>query len=304
MAPGHREPPQEKSLYSSSATPVFSCVSQHKPKSEFLLDPSAFARALWRGRGLLWQFTQRNVELRHKGSHLGLIWSFFNPLLMLGLYVFVFRYIFKGSFDVLPNETKIDYALTIFLGLTVFQLFGEVLGVAPGIIVSNPNFVKKVVFPLELLPAASVGSALFHLLISLGLVLVGVVLLGPGLTPRILWLPLILLPAIPLALGLAWIFAAVGVFFRDLSQLIAFVSMTLMYASALFYPVSHLNGLAWAILRFNPILLLIQLARDVVIWDRSVNLLHLGYLTAVSLMVCVLGYALFRKISPAFADVL
>lgn len=299
-----REEPEAKSLYSSGSGAVFSGVSQSKLRSEFLLHPSAFARALWRSRDLLWQFTQRNIELRHKGSHLGLIWSFFNPLLMLGLYVFVFGYIFKGSFDVLPNETKIDYALAIFLGLTVFQLFGEVLGVAPSVIVSNPNFVKKVVFPLELLPAASVGAALFHLLISLGLVLVGVIFLGPGLSLRILWLPLILLPAVPLALGLAWFFAAIGVFFRDLNQLIAFLSMTLMYASALFYPVSHLHGIAWSILRFNPILLLIDLSRDAVIWDRSINLVHLGYLTAISLIVCVLGYALFRKMSPAFADVL
>src|SRR5882757_10050444 len=124
-------------------------MSQPTKPSSVFAGPLRFATALWRHRELLWQFTLRNVELRHRGSHLGLIWSLLNPLLMMGLYVFVFGYIFGGKFSVLPNETKIDYALAIFLGLTVFQIFAEVLATAPTVIISNPNFVKKVVFPLE-----------------------------------------------------------------------------------------------------------------------------------------------------------
>lgn len=304
MGSGPHRAPWRNSLYSSPSLPVFSSVSQPSLRSESPFDPFAFARALWRGRELLWQFTLRNVELRHKGSHLGLIWSVFNPLLMLGLYVFVFGYIFKGSFAAVPNETKIDYALGIFLGLTIFQLFGEVLAVSPTLIVSNPNFVKKVVFPLELLPASSVGSAFIHMLISLGLVLIGVATVGPGLSERLIWLPAILLPLILLALGIAWFFAAIGVFLRDINQVIAFISMTLMYASALFYSVSVLHGVAWSILRFNPLLLAIELSRDVVMWDRPVNLSHFAYLCGVSILTCIGGYGLFRKMSPAFADVL
>jgi lipopolysaccharide transport system permease protein len=140
-----------------------------------------FATDLWTHRELLWQFTLRNVELRHKGSHLGLIWSFLNPLLMLGLYVLVFGYVFGGHFGILPEETPMDYALGIFLGLTLVHFFSEVLSLAPTLIIGNPNFVKKVVFPLEILPAASVCSAVFHLLISLGLALVSVQIFGHGL---------------------------------------------------------------------------------------------------------------------------
>src|SRR5665213_1112014 len=132
-----------------------------------------FAADLWTNRALLWQFTLRNVELRHKGSHLGLIWSFLNPLLMMGLYVVVFGYIFRGSFGVLPHDTRVDYALGIFFGLTLFQFVAEVMGLAPIIIISNPNFVKKVIFPLEILPASNVGAALFHLMIGLVLALLG-----------------------------------------------------------------------------------------------------------------------------------
>jgi lipopolysaccharide transport system permease protein len=271
--------------------------------------PSGFGlfdapQALWRGRDLLWQFTVRNVELRHKGSHLGLIWSVFNPLLMMTVYVFIFGYVFKGSFHALENETKLDYALGIFLGLAIFQLFSEVLSVSPTLIVSNPNFVKKVVFPLELLPAASVGSAVFHLLISLALVLVGAATLGPGLTTNVLWLPLIVIPLVPLALGASWLFAAIGVFFRDINQLVTFLIMVLMYASALFYSQTILSPVAWSILRFNPLLLAVELARNAVLWHQPINLVHLGYVYGFAAVVCVLGYGLFRKMSPAFADVL
>src|SRR4029079_3979447 len=122
-----------------------------------------------------WQFTQREVELRHKGSHLGLIWSLLNPLLMLGLYVVVFTFIFNAR---LPNESRIDYALGVFLGLTIFQFLAEIISVAPMIIVGNPNFVKKAVFPLKILPASTVGAATFHLLVSIGLLLIGVVVAG------------------------------------------------------------------------------------------------------------------------------
>ena len=141
-----------------------------------------FAADLWTHRELLWQFTLRNVELRHKGSHLGLIWSFLSPLLMLALYVLVFGYIFGGSFGVIPGETRVDYALGIFIGLTIFHLLAETLALAPSLIVGNPNFVKKVVFPLEILPAANVGAALIHLLISLGLVLLSLLCCGHAMS--------------------------------------------------------------------------------------------------------------------------
>src|ERR1035437_240547 len=167
-----------------------------------------FAADLWTHRELLWQFTLRNVELRHKGSHLGLIWSFLSPLLMLGLYVLVFGYIFGGSFGVQPGETRVDYALGVFLGLAIFNLLAETLGLSPSLIVGNPNFVKKVVFPLEILPAANVGAALFHMSISLCLVLISLFVFGHGAGWGVLWLPVIIIPLIFLCLGIAWFFSA------------------------------------------------------------------------------------------------
>ncbi len=266
-----------------------------------------FAADLWQHRELLWQFTLRNVELRHKGSHLGLIWSFLNPLLMLAIYVLVFGYIFGGRFGVLPDETRMDYGLGIFFGLTLFHFVAEVLGVSPSLIVGQPNFVKKVVFPLEILPAASVLGAVLHMLISLGLLLVGIVSFGPGLTPLALWLPVILLPVVLLLLGVGWFFSAIGVFFRDVGQIMQFLTMALMFSSAVFYPASRIvsgSPAAWSVLRFNPVLLAIELARDAALWGRPINFHHLVYLYAAGFVVCYVGHLAFRRMKPAFADVL
>lgn len=261
--------------------------------------PSA-TEGIWRQRDLLWQFILRNIELRHKGSHLGLVWSFFNPLLMLALYVLVFGFIFDARFE---NESRLEYGLGIFLGLSLFHFLAETIGTAPALIVSNPNFVKKVVFPLQILPAAAVGSSFFHLTISLGLAVLGVALFGPGVSVTMLWIPVILLPLVLLALGLAWGISALGAFLRDIAQVTQFLSMCLMWASAIFYPIEKIPELAWQFLRFNPLLLAVELMRDAALWQRDFNLLHLAYLYAVGLGAAVIGYRIFRKLKPAFADV-
>ncbi len=223
---------------------------------------------------------------------------------MLGLYVFVFGYIFGGSFGVLPNETQVDYGLGIFLGLTMFQFFSEIIANSTLAITTNPNLVKKVVFPLEILPAAAVGGAFFHLLISFAFVLIGTAFLGPGLSRECLWLPLIMLPTALLSLGVAWLFAAFGVFFRDLGQMIQFLSMALMFSSAVFYSASHIPAAAWQFLRFNPVLIAIEMSRNTALWHLPLNMTHYTYLWIAGLTMCYFGHFVFRRLRPAFADVL
>jgi lipopolysaccharide transport system permease protein len=223
---------------------------------------------------------------------------------MLALYVLVFGYIFQGKFGVLPNETRADYGLGIFLGLSLFHFFSEILAASSTIIVSNPNFVKKVVFPLEILPAAAVCAALFHLLISLGLVVLGMLFFGHGISLGILWLPAIIIPLSLLGLGVSWILSAVGVFFRDINQIMQFMTAGLMFASAVFYSARKIPSEVWAFLKFNPLLLAIEIARDGTLWQRLPNFTHLSYLTATSLITCYLGYIAFRKMKPVFPDVL
>jgi lipopolysaccharide transport system permease protein len=260
-----------------------------------------------RKRDLWWQFTVRAVELRHRGSHLGLLWSVINPLLMLGLYMFVFGFIFPSKFGVLPNETKLDFALALFLGLSLFLVIAETLGVAPTLIVANPNLVKKVVFPLDVLPLSQIGATWFHLLISLGLLVLGSLAVGRSLTfMGLFWLPVILLPHLLLTAGLCLFLAALGVFFRDITQMVQFISNIIMYASAIMYPISKVRGYPaiWAVLKWNPFLQTVQLARAALLWHQPVNLACLGYTYAAGTAVFISGMWFFRKIQPAFADVL
>lgn len=262
------------------------------------------AATLWQHRGLWWQFTKRQVELRHKGSHLGLVWSFLSPLLLLALYVVVFGFIFGGRFKTDAPESRIEYALVVFLGLAIHHFVSEVMATAPTLIISNPNFVKKVVFPLEILPAANVGAASVHFLITLGLVFIGALVTGVPMTAGMLWLPVILLPLLLMALGLALGLSALGVFWRDIIQLTQFLSLALLFASAVFYPVAQIPVPIYEILRFNPLLLAIQEARGTAFWGLPVNFTHLAYLYVVGGLAYLFGATVFQRLRGSFADVL
>lgn len=263
-------------------------------------------RSLVRHRGLLWQFTARNVEIRHRGSVLGVAWAVLNPLLVLALYVFVFGYIFGGSFGVRPDETKWEFGLGVFVGLAIFHLISEAIATAPGIIVSNQNFVKKVVFPLEVLPAAAVGASTIHMAITFGLVIIGVLLGGGHLSITLLLLPLVVLPMIGLALGLTWFLAALGVFFRDIGQIVGALTSALLFASAIFYPAAQIQSqapAAWAFLRFNPLIHAVEMARGVILWGQYPPVKELVLLNMVGAAAALIGLLVFARLKGAFADV-
>lgn len=272
-----------------------------------LFNPFAPARSLWRHRELLWQFIVRNIQMRHKGSMLGIVWAILNPLLTLTVYVFVFGFVFGGSFGVVESESRWDYGLGIFLGLAIFQMVAETIVVAPNLITTQPNFVKKVVFPLEILPAALVGSAAFHMLITLTMVAIGVMLGGHPLTVHALQLPLILLPILAFCLGLAWLFAALGVFFRDLGQVVGALATALMFASAIFYPAIRVETeapVAWLFLKYNPLLHTVEMAREAVLWAQPVSWTTLGWLYVSGGLTASIGFAVFVRLKRAFADVI
>lgn len=260
---------------------------------------------LARKRDLWWQFTVRTVELRHRGSYLGLLWAGITPLLMLGLYFVVFGMIFSGSFGVLPDETRTDYALAFFLGLILHQLTAETLSIAPGIILANPNLVKKVVFPLDILPIAQLGATWFNLVISLTLMIFGAIFLGRGVTVAgLVWLPVILFPLLLLTAGACWLFAALGVFFRDLSQVMPFLAQIVLYASAIVYPIAKIPANIWVFLKWNPLLHSVELARDALVWDTPLNLTHLGYTYVAGTGMFLGGRWVFLRLQSAFADVI
>jgi lipopolysaccharide transport system permease protein len=267
--------------------------------------PSSPFSGIARKRDLWWQFTVRAIEVRYRGSYLGIVWAVLNPLLMLGIYFAVFGVIFTSHYGRLVNETPTDYAMAMFLGLTLFQLIAETLGASPVLIIGNANLVKKVVFPLEVLPLAQSGALWFNLAIGLVLALGGSLIFGRGLSlVGLAWLPVILIPLLMLSAGLAWLFAALGVFFRDLAQAMPFVAQIILYSSAVFYPLSRIPSNVWAFLKWNPFLQTVVLAREVVLWGFPVNARHLEYTYVAGFVVFVGGRWAFLKLRPAFADVI
>lgn len=255
---------------------------------------------------LWWQFTLRAIEMRHRGSYLGFIWAVLTPLFTAGLYVVVFGYIFNGRFHVLPDETGAEYAIGVFLGLLLFHLVAETLAAGPTIVLSQPNLVKKVVFPVEILPLAQLGACWFHAMISLVLVAAAALTVGHGLSlAGVFWVPLILLPLALLTAGLGWFLAAAGLFFRDIAQLMPLLSQVLLWSSAIFFAparIAEQSAWGWSILKWNPLLHTIDLARQVLLWDRPVDLARLGYTWACGAAVCAVGYFVFRAAQRTFAE--
>ena len=264
----------------------------------------ALGKSLWRNRQLIAQMTRREVMGRYKGSVMGLAWSFFNPVFMLVVYTFVFSVIFKSRWGVGGEESKTQFAVVLFVGMIVHGLFAEVLNRAPSLILSNVNYVKKVVFPLEILPVIAMGATLFHSLISLGVLLIAFALFNGYLHWTVVLAPLVLLPLVILTLGLAWMLASLGVFLRDVGQTIGIITTVMMFLSPVFYPVTALPEEFRPWLMANPLTFIIEQAREVLIWGHLPNWIGLGIYTLVATAFAWAGYAWFQKTRKGFADVL
>ncbi len=264
----------------------------------------ALARSLWRNRHLIAQMTRREVVGRYKGSVMGLTWSFFNPVFMLAVYTFVFSVVFKSRWGVDGDESKMQFAVVLFVGMIVHGFFAEVLNRAPGLVLANVNYVKKVVFPLEILPVIAMGAALFHSLISLGVLLSAFVIFNGYVHWNVVLIPLVLMPLVILTLGLAWMLASLGVFLRDVGQTIGIITMVMMFLAPVFYPITALPEEFRPWIMANPLTFIIEQAREVLIWGRMPNWLGLGAYLLVAMVVAWAGYAWFQKTRKGFADVL
>ena len=249
------------------------------------------------------QLTKRDVLGRYRGSILGLAWSFFNPLLMLSVYTFVFSVVFKARWNV-AGEDKVNFAIILFVGLIVHGLFAECVNRAPSLILSNSNYVKKVVFPLEILPSVALGSALFHAGVSLVVLLAAQLLINQRLPWTVVIFPIILLPLLLVTMGFAWLLSALGVYVRDVGQTTSIFTMVLMFLSPLFYPVSALpkNYQFW--LHLNPLTLIIEEGRNVLIFGNTPNWIGWGWALVASLLISAAGFWWFQKTRKGFADVL
>jgi len=264
---------------------------------------SSLIHALWKNRELIIQMSKREVIGRYKGSLMGLGWSFFNPLLMLLVYTFVFSVVFKARWGGDSTESKTEFAVILFVGLIIHSLFAEVLNRAPSLILNNINYVKKVIFPLEILPVITMGATLFHTLVSLCVLLGALLLLNGTLYWTSLLIPLILLPLIFTTLGFAWLLASLGVYLRDIGQTIGIITTVMLFLAPVFYPISALPEKYQVFLLANPLTFIIEQARQVLIFGAAPNWAGLALYSIVSLAVAWIGYWWFQKTRKGFADV-
>lgn len=269
----------------------------------FSASPREMVASLWRNRSLIFTLTKREVVGRYRGSVFGILWSFFHPVFMLAVYTFVFSTVFNARWTS-GGESKPEFALVLFAGLLVFNLFAECLARAPTLILSNANYVKKVVFPLEVLPGVALGSALFHLSISF-CVWLAFHLATVGVPPAtIFFLPLILMPLVLMTMGLSWLLASLGVYLRDVGQVIGVVVTTLMFLSPIFYPATALPENYRYLINANPLAFVIEQARDVMLWGRTPDIKVLAIHLGVATLIAWLGFSWFQKTRRGFADVL
>ena len=257
-----------------------------------------------RNRSLLWQFARRDVLGRYRGSLLGLAWSFLTPLLMLGVYSFVFVGVFRQSWPGSAHGGGVEFSLQVFAGLLVFNLFSEVAGKAPNLIVDQPNLIKKVIFPVELLAWVTVLSGLFHLLISSITLLVVLLLVRGGLPVTAFAFPLVLLAFLPVLLGLGWFLSAIGVFVRDVGQVMTMVVSLTMFMSPVFYSVKSLGADLQFWMNLNPLTLIIEQVRAVLLLGQWPDWAALGMYAAIAAAFATAAATFFQLTRKGFADVL
>ncbi len=252
---------------------------------------------------LIWQFAQREVLARYRGSMLGISWAFAQPLLMLTVYTFVFHQVFKVRW---PGGTGggIEFALQMYAGLVVFNIVAECVGRAPRLVLDRPNLVKKVIFPLEILPWTTLLASAFHAAINCLALLAAAAALRGSLPPSALALPLVLLPLVPALLGVSWFLAALGVFVRDVGQIIALALNLLLFLSPVFYPLSALPERWQVWLMLNPLAAVIEQTRRVVLEGAWPDWSLLASQFAAGMVVAWLGARWFAATRKGFADVL
>ena len=275
----------------------------HEGPYHRFINPLAILSHIWQYRDLIRQLTWRLVIGRYKGSVVGLGWSFIHPLVMLAIYTFVFSTIFKSKWGVQPEEGKVAFATALFMGLITFNLFSETVNHAPTAILNHVNFVKKVIFPLEILPVVGFLGAFVNALFSLAVLLLGLLLFNHFLHWTVILLPLVWLPVACLSLGCGFFLASIGVFIRDVGATISILTTMLFFLSPIFYPIQAVPETFQWVCRINPMAIFVEDARKVVLWGMLPDWGFFAGGFVFSLAMMVLGFLWFMKTRKGFADV-
>jgi lipopolysaccharide transport system permease protein len=266
---------------------------------------NSFLRYLWpwRQRGLIAQLAQREVHARFRQSWLGGLWLVLTPLAMLAIYTLVFRHVMRVRWHGM-EESNLLFALRIYAGLAVFNFFAECVNRAPNLVLEQPHLVKKVVFPLEILPWVGAAGAAVGLAVSGALLLVFAALAQGGLPLSALALPLVWLPLLPLVLGLSWLLAGLGTYVRDVGQVLGMALSALMFLSPIFFPVEALPTAVRPWLLANPLAWVMTGTRDVLLAGRWPDWGTWALLLAACSLLALAGAVFFRRVRVGFADVL
>lgn len=268
-----------------------------------IVEEYALFRIFWSHRALILKLTKREILMRYKGSLLGILWSFITPLCMLAIYTFVFGMIFQSRWSA-ETDSKLEFAFILFCALTTFQIFSETVARAPGLITGNPNYIKKIVFPVEILPICVLGAVLVNAFISFGLLFVALAAVGSAHWAALILVPLLLVPLMFLSLGLSWFLASLGVYIRDIAQIMPVVIAALMFLSPIFYPISAVPEYLQKYYQLNPLSAVVEEVRKAMIWDQMPDWRTFMYITAVSLLVAFAGFFFFQRTKKGFVDVI
>lgn len=247
---------------------------------------------------------KRDIAVRYRGSVVGMSWSFLVPMLMLAVYTFVFGVIFQSRWPSAGEQGTADFALVLFAGLLVFGLVAETLQRAPSVVLAQPQYVKKMVFPLGVLPAAMVLGALFHTLVSVAVLLLAVLMVKGSVPMTAAWFPVVLAPVVLACLGLAWALAATGVFLRDMSHVMPMVATVMLFLSPVFYPLEAIPEDVRGIVALNPLGGTVEQVRRVLLFGQAPDWGLLGAQWSIAGLVAAAGYGWFRMLRRGFADVL
>lgn len=256
-----------------------------------------------RNRELLWALSKREIAARFKGSYGGLSWYVIQNLLLLALYSFIFGSLFKSRWAQ-GGHIPGNYTIALFTGLILFNIFAECITRAPTLILSNANYVKKVVFPLEILPAIQLITAMFNAFIAVLVLVAMAFFLKAPMFWQGLWLPVIVLPLLILILGLSWFLSALGTYVRDVNQVVTLLISAIMFLSPLFYQISSLPEKVRPLIRLNPLTIPMEEARGALMFGETPNFGLLANYLCISIIVAALGFMFFQKARRGFPDVL
>ena len=259
-------------------------------------------QSIWKNRGLLRSMIRRDIMARYRGSFGDVFWTVLNPVLLMVTYFFVFGIVLESRFG--PDASRTGFALYFLAGMLPWLPFAEAAGRAPNSMIEHRNFIKKLVFPVEILPVTQVLAALVTQAFALAVFLTGLFIIRGDIATHAVWLPVLLVPQVLFTLGMAWFLSALGVFVRDLGQVIGFLLTLWFFLTPICYPEQSLPKEIAPILMKNPMYVLVRAYRDLLLEARLPAWGAVWKLWALAALVFFAGHAWFHKLRKSFADVI